>query len=334
VTRGTATCALIALVVWLWLPTGASIGADEEAELPTIRCSEVRVRAGQAYLAQTSELTILDVSDPLRPRALGTLSVPATLLGLDLHGPLAFLAAGSHGLYIVDIEDPAAPELVQRFDTPGKVRRVEVRGDLAYLADDRYGLRVVDVSDPVRPLQTSRTLTRGRARALSIHGELLALAEDSTGVRLFDLERESAPRERQLLREAENARDVLLQDDLLLVADGKRGLLVYRLGDRPELIAELALEGTTAHLAASGSRVLVASGRDLHLVDLADPESPREISEVRIHRSWPAGPIQWDGTLAYIAADLAGMAIVDFTDPAAPELLLPRRRPMNVTFPR
>ena len=127
---------------------------------------------------------------------------------------------------------------------------------------------------------------------------------------------------------------MLLLDGLLLVADGERGLLVYRTAGRPALVAELALEGRAAHLAASGDKVLVGAGRDVRAVDLADPEAPCEIGSARIHRSWPAGPIQWDGGLAYVAADLAGIAIVDFTDPRAPELLLPRKRPMNVTFPR
>jgi hypothetical protein len=324
------------IILLALLPVGPVQGADPEEEpaMPTVRCSEVRVRAGTAYMAQTSELTVVDVSDLLRPRALGTLGLPATLFGLDLEGPLAFLAAGSHGLYIADVTDPAAPELIQRFDTPGKVRRVEVRGDLAYLADDRYGLRVVDVSNPARPIQRSRTLTRDAVNALALEGDLLALAEGRAGIRLFELDRAGRPRELHLLREAKSARDVLLTESLLLVADGERGLLVYRLGDPPKMLAELELDGTATHIAASADVVLVSVGRKVHVVDITDPESPCEIASVTIHRSFPAGRIHWNGPMAFVAADLAGMAVVDLSDPRAPELLLPRRRPMTVTFPR
>lgn len=323
---------LLLALLWLWPGPGAA--QEDEQVLPTVHCNEVRVRGGIAYLAETSGLTLMDVSDPLRPSVLGRLGLPATLLGVALEGPLAFLAAGSHGLYIANVEDAAAPALIQRFDTPGRVRRVEVRGGLAYLADGRDGLRVVDVSNPERPIQKARILTRDEARALSLRGDLLALAEGAAGIRLFELDRAGVPHERRLLREAKSAYDVRLLEDLLLAADGRRGLLVYRLGSPPELLSRLALDGSAEHVAASGSLVLVGAGREVHVVDLADPALPREISAVRIHRSSPAGRTQWDGGLAYIAADLAGMAIVDFADPRAPELLLPHRRPMSVTFPR
>ena len=100
-------------------------GRTAVASAPTVHCNEVRVSAGLAYVAQTSSLSILDVSDPAVPRAVGSLGVPATLTGIAKEGSLLCLAAGSHGLYLANVEDPAAPRLLQRFDTPGRVGGVK-----------------------------------------------------------------------------------------------------------------------------------------------------------------------------------------------------------------
>jgi hypothetical protein len=309
----------------------------DEQVLPVVHCNEVLVRDGVAYLAQTSGLTLMDVSEPARPRELGRLGVPATLTGVAAEGHMAYLAAGAHGLYIADLEDPAAPRLVQRFDTPGRVLQVLARNGLAYLADHREGLRVVDVSDAERPIHKARIPTRDVVRAIALRGNTLAAAEGKAGVRLFELRSDGVPRETRLLRGIEDARDVALVDGLLLVAAAKRGMLVYALEeDGPAPLSEFQPIRSAQYVSASGTLAMVSNGvAEVQVVDLREPRNPLLWAGVQVNRNYPALRIDIEENVAFVAADLGGLAVIDLEHPQLPEVLVPRKkREMKVSFPR
>lgn len=55
---------------------------------------------------------------------------------------VAFVAAGSAGLYAVDVSNPAAPLIVGFFDTDVYSAALAVAGGIAYVADGS-GLQVI-----------------------------------------------------------------------------------------------------------------------------------------------------------------------------------------------
>jgi hypothetical protein len=57
------------------------------------------------------------------------------------------------------------------------------------------------------------------------------------------------------------------------------------------------------------------------------------LAELRVHRSALLGRITLAGALAYVGADLIGIAVVDLAEPAAPKALRPGDRKMKITFP-
>ena len=65
----------------------------------------------------------------------------------------------------------------------------------------------------------------------------------------------------------------------------------------------------------------------------SDPTTPRELAGANIVGAPYVGRALLAGNLAYIAADIAGMALLDLTDPAAPATLLPRKRTFNIKYP-
>jgi hypothetical protein len=330
-TRGIA--ALLLLIV------GASpAAAVQKKNAPRevhVRTLDVVVRDGLAYTAQTSALVVHDVAEPGAPEKVGQLTLPTTVAGIELWDDLALLAAGSHGLYVVDVSDPAKPVRVVRHDTPGSTRQVLRHDRYAYLADGAGGLRVVDLRSPDRPRQRSTFATRNQLRAMSLDGERLAVAEGTAGVRVFDVRRPDAPREWLELTAAEGALDVALRGDLLLVAEGRRGVGIYRLaGSRPERLAGIPPLDSATRVLLVGSHALVANGAGgLQIVDVEDPERPAVLSETPLPRGYPAGRMHLDGDVLYIAADVAGLAVLDLANRLEPRVLLPRERKMKVIGP-
>ncbi len=250
--------------------------------------------------------------------------------------PYLYLAATSHGLYIAELVEDEAPALVARLDTPGSVRQVLLAGSYALLADDRYGVRVVDVSQPSRPLQKAQVSTRDRTVSIAVQGKRLATAERAAGVRLFDISRPERPLETHVLREVEDARDVVFVDDLLLVAAGKAGLLVYELGQdgRPRRRGALAIDRAADFVGGAGGVALVSNGTPaLQMVGIADPDTPVLIERLQTHRSAPAWRVHVRGERAYVALDQVGLSVIDISDLAAPEVLLPRERQLRISWP-
>lgn len=332
----------LVLASLLALPVEAQSGTRRDRRgksgpLPQVRWLDVAVRDGMAFFARTNGLLVLDVTEDLQPVEVGRLNVRASVFDVRLDGPRAWLAAGTHGLMLVDVSNPTEPAVLARHETPGSVRQVVLSGDTAFLADHRHGVVVLDVSHPLRPRRLATLSTRGKALALATDGKIMAIAEGPAGVRLFDVSKPGAPRERAVLSEIEDARDVALVDDLLLVAAARHGLAVYRLAGNasPARIGTL-VTGKRQALAvykAAGGAIVAHGGAGMSIVDLATPASPRVRSELSLPRSFPVLRLALDGSRAYIASDVAGFGVVDMTSLDSPEVVLPNRRRMRITFP-
>jgi hypothetical protein len=88
------------------------------------RAYAVGSREGGEPARAGSHFTILDVSDPPRPRILGRLAIDGTATKVAVSGNRAYIAAGSAGLLVVDITDPRRLTHVGAFADAGPVHAV------------------------------------------------------------------------------------------------------------------------------------------------------------------------------------------------------------------
>ena len=107
------------------------------------------------YLAEQSDLCIVDVSDPTTPTIASRLPVPSgvTACGIDIVGSYAYIAGGPGGLWIVDVSQPTHPTSVSRVPT-ANATSVAVYGGYAYVSDKSNGLVIIAVSNPNSPTIT------------------------------------------------------------------------------------------------------------------------------------------------------------------------------------
>jgi hypothetical protein len=148
---------------------------------------------------------------------------------------------------------------------------------------------------------------------------------------VFDVRRADLPREQFRLELDAPVLDVAVAGNRLALAMGRTGLLVYRLEG-----GHLRLEGAVAGAApayaveAFGDDVLVAAGgTGLYVVDVASRVSR---AAVRLPGSLPVLGIGVEAPLALLALDRYGFGVVDLGDPAAPRVLGPHPRKLEVTF--
>jgi hypothetical protein len=119
---------------------------------PTTASSHVVVSANYAYIVDSNQFMILDISNRLSPTFQSSLVIPGRPGRFTVDGDLAFIVAGDSGLQIVDVANPSNPAILSSFPTPQQALDIKVAGSQAYLMD--FGrLRILDVSNPVLPTE-------------------------------------------------------------------------------------------------------------------------------------------------------------------------------------
>ncbi len=119
-------------------------------------CVPRRCSSGISSSPTTWGFTTVDVTDPTKPRHVGTARVPlADANRIYVARTFAYVAAGKEGLAIVDVEKPDAPKLYLKYNADGTL--VDARDVIvattnaslfAYVADGANGMKVLQLTSP------------------------------------------------------------------------------------------------------------------------------------------------------------------------------------------
>ena len=261
------------------------------------------------YLGNDDGLCILDVVDPAHPTLAGYFDTLGRLERLVVQDGLALLSGGDHVNYpyrdlrIVDVADPAHPrELALYAQQPSgsyPLVPIALQGGYAWIVAQGNELRALDLADPAHPVQVSSYALGRLAQVVPSGNARLTLAGGGNLV-VLDLSDPAQLREVRRTAFAGPGALVAVEKDL----------------------------GYTMEQARAGDGSL-ADGHlgSLHTIDLASSRGPYELGrfEIRVPMGWPHdGKIYRltpAGSRFYVAADKAGLQILDLADPAAPQLL-------------
>jgi hypothetical protein len=104
------------------------------------------------------ELRVVDVSDPLAPSVLGTVTTGVGEYAAARGRRDTIKVVGRHvvllvknDLMTVDVGDPTRPTVVGRLNLPGSPTRLELMGSLGLVGDGSDHLLLVDLTNPDRP---------------------------------------------------------------------------------------------------------------------------------------------------------------------------------------
>lgn len=230
-----------------------------------------------------AKFSLFDLSNPAQAVQLASVDNPASRDGF-IHGDYAY-GLGFEGIDIHDISDPTAPSLVAHADilTLGTDSVTPVPGGAFVLASTDRLLRL-DVTDPRNPVEASVATPRGG----------------------------SVPNDIAIV----NGRAVILQENYGLgIADRETLEPVARLDTSlPQQLnkrdfEQFAVDGNRAYLAAWGTGLVI--------VDLGNPDRPRELSMLPFEF---ASSVAASGDFAYVGTATNGgrLQIVDVSDPSRP----------------
>ncbi|NRA63834.1 MAG: hypothetical protein HRU19_05090 [Pseudobacteriovorax sp.] len=271
-----------------------------------------------AYVALgPSGLSVVDVSNPERPRVIGSVRTPSDAYEVKVVGNFAYVAGWAAGLVVVDISNPRAPRVVSSQRTPTNALTIDVVDGLIVVGcwnvninggDPRHGIVLYETTGP-RPNRLANFNTPGWAGSVFIDGSLIYVADGPGGLLLVDSSDPENPRTISSIETRVRAYGVAVRDDIAFVADNSAGLAVIDASDprRMVTIERLAIPGASYDVSIRGDYAWVASTAGVFVVDIANPNNVELLTNIPSSR---ARDVKFYKDHAYIADSFGGLKIV------------------------
>ncbi len=174
------------------------------------------IKDGYAYVTTNSDLIIIDIANPKKPRRVGRLKIGTPSFDLEVVDQKAFLAATDKGLLIVDVSNPGNPTIIGRFYDGGEVRRVGIIDRYCLTSDFENGLNILDISDASKHVKIGN-LKYDRIRNFIATNNLVFLIDVGKGLRVVDISDKTNPVEVTLVDETEGAASVEIDGNRLFL---------------------------------------------------------------------------------------------------------------------
>ena len=307
------------------------------------RLSDVAGQGSIIYLVNGTELALLDVSDPTRPKRVGYVVFPNLVNDVEIAGESAYVQVEGQGLHRVDVSDPAAPVDLGPINLPQPIERFVVREQTVYAAIEDGELGVFDISDPARPTELSRLKSDGGKFAVT--DSYLHLSQQG-GVAMFDIADPANPVEVGSYALPGLLQGVVVRENMAYMVD-TAALRLFDISD-PARPTELSFHPISPHMEliynspAMGpgcqTTALVIEGDYAYLdgcdgnqvVDISDPARPVTVSSFA-DKIGSFAAVQGSMRLALNGYGYVlgrdGIHILDLSQPTAPHTIGVYRMP-------
>ena len=166
-----------------------------ECNLP-LRCKDIVVRSGIAYVIADSLLFIVDVKDSHNPEVIGTQPLAEHARELDVYANHVYITQGDSGVVIVDASVPSAPQEVGWLTGMKKVNGLTIAPPYMFVVSDS-GLWQWDITQPDVPGLVQHKPLKYRADEVTVgdqyvfvhysrdpigHWRIAALSRDTLGL--------------------------------------------------------------------------------------------------------------------------------------------------------
>ena len=287
---------------------------------------------GSAYLVAATESFVVAHNDRylffLNPDDLSpvysVLEVGRNLNDLDVQGDYVYYVRGAdRDLVIVDATDLYHPHEIGSVTVPEGGQKLEVAGSTTFVAGGYGGLRNINTSSLTNPFEVGFHETFSQTGAMVHVGDYGFLAEQDDGLVVIDLNDVAHPFLAGQLDTPGNCGDLTLAGDLIYIADGDGGVRIADISDPlvPEEVGSAPVSAWAQTLAVAGTHAYVVDNVInqpdwIRIFNVANPALPEEIAAY--HLDSEALALAVDGDYLYIAADVAGLLVLDVSDPLHP----------------
>ncbi|MEO8084317.1 MAG: hypothetical protein ABI780_10875 [Ardenticatenales bacterium] len=286
-------------------------------------------------LARTG-LAVVDARDPARPREVGRVAFPDTVVfskRVAVDGTTAYVVT-SDGIQSVDVADPSTPRLLAKVGGRNNIEAIAVAGGRLVTGYRQGNLGTTMALEWFETGQPADLPSRGMwtipgdhyALAAALSGERAVLLT-AVGLRVLDFAAPGGPRPAGALAWQTWADDFQVAGTRLTSIDTVSGLYTYDLTATgavvpaghlrlPSYVDGIVVQDRTAFVA-------VSDGEGLHAVSLDDPAAPHVVGRVPgyFNRLAIAGTTVFATDVAPNAPDSEVVRAIDVADPTRPRLI-------------
>lgn len=279
----------------------------------------VDVVGNMAYYGEGPGLAVADFSTSSAPVERGRIAVPGVVKGVAVVSNVAFVAAGTAGIYAIDVSSSTAPIIVGFFDTEGSASGVTVSNGYAYVADGAAGLQILNITTPSAITRAGVFDTAGVVGRVSfgiIGSRKYAFLAEDVAMRVIDVTEPTVPFEVASVaaQSASGIRDVLLVGTKLFVSDWGAGVKIFN-ATAPSNLVLTGVSGNIvgASIDVSGNRLFKCDGF-FQITDVST-STPNDLGD------FLAGSFCEDikvvGTLAFLAMGNEGLIVLQVSNPSS-----------------
>lgn len=274
------------------------------------------------YAIMRNKLVVVDFRNPVAPAIIGELYLDSGALTLVVEGTLVFVVRYYGGLYVVDVSNPSSPYLRTIVNEPAQWPNLTITNHNLYIVDaNDLQTYYANVSNPdsisVTPMYLQPFIRAGYAR-----DSLLVLVNGRFHVYSIAVPASPVLLSSVLIPDVSTI-SVTLKGDTAFVGDRFGKIVAIDISNRynPVVIGTyvppvLQTEVGPGVLAVEDTALYSVNGIGMTTYSIADPSS------ISVLSFFPTGHennkvIVRDG-LAYVTSGLAGLWIVDVSDPSYP----------------
>lgn len=269
------------------------------------------IKGSHAYITTNSDLIIIDIADPKKPRRAGRLKIGTPIFGLKVVNRTAFLAASDKGLIIVDVSNPKNPEIIGEYHDGGVVRRVGIVDNFCITSDFENGLNILDISDKSKPVKIGN-LKFDRIRQFVATNDLVFLVDIGKGLKIVDISDKTNPAEVTTVKETQGASSVEIERSRLFLGFFDGSIKIFDIKDpkSPGLLAEMVCPGEVLGMVAVDDYLFI-NYEGVLIKDISDLNAIIDIGHYR-RRNGAHGIVYQDEYVYFVKNGLTIFKIVKF----------------------
>ena len=292
--------------------------------LTTVAAQSAAVAGNHAYVADTNNLLVLDITNPAASVLVGAAAINAVHVAVA--GNYAYVACRTSGFKVVDISIPTAPVVVGSVDTPHIALSVAISGSHAYVADG-IKLQVIDISNPFAPtiVGAANTPFSMDVEVVGNFAYVISHVDPNSfsTFQIFDISIPAAPSVRSSINVTNDVTRLAVANNHAYFSDEIGGMMSIDVSNPVSPLIRDTIETRMAFdVAVTGNRALLAIDSGLLVVDISNPASLEIVGTVPLPASSFDDPrgIGLSGDLAVVAHLDTGVHIVDIMSPVMPPL--------------
>jgi len=314
--------------------TGAGIRGYWSETLGFVR--NVFVSGNYAYVPGSSELQVIDISDPENPEVIGSCDTPGYARMVEVSDVYAYVVnerrwtGHEHiggGLSVISVSNPENPEEVGYCDlneSMDYVKYIFLSGGYAYIAGSSFnGMEyecffvVIDISDPSNPVRRGRFGPIGSDSnhvRVAVSGDICYFIISSNLIYVVDISTPNSPRMINRINTHTENKDIFVSDEIAYVTVGIIGLRIIDVSNprQSELLVTFNTPESAHDIFVDGSTAYVLDGENsLLVIDVSDPANPALVDS---YWTPDARGVHVSGSYAYVANGRDGLVLLGLSD--------------------